>query len=142
MNLPCKRVNGSRINRLGVNTNHVICRSLIGVGHTYTSNDVLGGGRIVTTCRCTGDGNGDIRLVKLASSNNIRSSLRRLFALYNVSGACNVRGACMRYFVSNHSASPGDNGNFVRRLRTRYSGAKYTVTSVINHFCTVSHSGH
>lgn len=128
--------------RLGVNTKQIICRSLMGVGLTYHSGDVVGGPRVISTFACTGRGKGGVRFVKLASSNNMRDSLSRLCGLYSVSGRCNIRGACVRYFVSNHSASPGDNGKFVRRLRTRYTGSTNGVTSVVNHCCTVSHSGH
>lgn len=143
MNLPTNRVNGSRMNRLGVNTNHVVCRDLAHVSGTVRSNSLCGGGRLDEMVSRAGRTNGTLRLLKLLSSNNIRDRVRRLLTLVYVTGIGNLAGVCIRTFLSKHSINPGATLRCVQRLRRNVTRVNMNgVTAIDKHCCTVSHSGH
>lgn len=141
INLPSNRVNGDRINRAGVNTNHVICRPLAEVAGTFRSNRTCGGGTLLSTIGGTGS-NGTLRLVNLISPNNIRDRASRLCNLLRVTGGRNIRGICIRTILSNHSIPPTSTIRSLGTLRTGVDRVNINgVTSIVNEFCTVSHSG-
>ncbi len=141
INLPSNRVNGDRMNRAGVNTNHIICRVLIGVSGSVASNSFFSGGTLLNTVGGYGTGGSTLRLVNLLSSNNIRDRVRRLCNLLRVTGEGNVSGICIRTLVSNHSIPPSSNISFVTTLYSRVGGVNINgITAIVNHCCTVSHS--
>lgn len=143
MNLPRKRVKGSRMNRLGVNTNQVICRDLAEMGITVHRKRFRGGRAFHSTVSRIGGGNASLRLVKLLSSKNIRDRVRRLFTLLHVTTRRNIGGICIRKFLSKHSINPRATTNCVGRARRGVGRCKINrFTAVSKHCCSVSHSGH
>lgn len=142
MNLPSNRVNGSRINRAGVNTNEVICRRLAEVAGAVGRSGLGSGRTVISTVSGTLGGNATLRLVKLLSSNNIRDRVRRLCNVLRLTGGGNLGSICVRTFLSNHSIPPSDTTRCTSGLlgglgRVNVNG----ITAIRNECCTVSESG-